>query len=67
MAQFQQIEPNQVGLISQDENGVIYQIALTEEQSKILNLLVASMSSEEKPLIRLPKEYDLIHKSECNG
>ncbi len=59
MPTFQTLQPNQIGLISQDENGVIYQIALTEEQSRMINAVVAMMS-EQKPLLRLPKEYDLI-------
>lgn len=61
--QFQSLKPNEIGLISQDETGNIYQIALTEEQSKVINMIVASMSSKEKPLVRLPKEYDLILKN----
>ena len=64
MPQFQSLEVNQVGLISQDDSGTIYQIALTEEQSRMINMIVASMSSPEKPLLRLPKEYDLILKTE---
>lgn len=58
MKNFESLQPNQVGLISQDENGIIYQIALTQEQSIMINAVVA-MWSAEKPLIRLPKEYDL--------
>jgi hypothetical protein len=58
MPQFESLKPNQIGLISQDENGTIYQIALTEEQSQTINA-IAAMMSKEKPLMRLPKEYDL--------
>jgi len=58
MKSFESLQPNQVGLISQDENGIIYQIALTQEQSTMINAVV-SMISKETPLIRLPKEYDL--------
>lgn len=63
MPQFESLQPNQVGLISQDENGIIYQIALTEEQSRMLNA-VAAMMSKENPLVRLPKQYDLKLASE---
>lgn len=66
MAQFESLNPDQVGLISQDEKGNIYQIALTKEQSGMLNFFVASLS-KEKPLIRLPSEYDLIYKSELKN
>jgi hypothetical protein len=59
MPKFESLKPNQIGIISQDDNGIIYQIALTEEQSQMLNAVVA-MLSKEKPLIRLPKEYNLI-------
>jgi hypothetical protein len=58
MENFESLQPNQVGLISQDENGIIYQIALTQEQSTMINAVV-SMMSKEIPLLRLPKEYDL--------
>jgi len=58
MPTFESLEPNQVGLISQDENGEIYQIALTPEQSNTINAVVAMMS-KESPLFRLPAEYNL--------
>ncbi len=63
MSKFESLQPNQVGLISQDESGVIYQIALTEEQSTTINAIVAMMS-QNSPLVRLPKEYDLILKTQ---
>lgn len=58
MPKFETLKADQLGLIAQDENGIIYQIALTEQQSQMINA-VAAMMSEEKPLVRLPKEYDL--------
>ena len=60
---FENIEPYKVSLVAQDENGNIFQLGLTEEQSSLLNAFVASMS-KEKSLIRLPKEYDLILKEQ---
>lgn len=61
MAIFKSLDDGQVGLIIQDENGTISQLGLTEDQSKILNVLVAKMS-ESKPLIKLPEEYNLFLK-----
>lgn len=61
MAKFETLKENQIGLISQDKEGNIYQIALTEQQSQMINA-VAAIMSKEKPLVRLPKEYDLTIK-----
>jgi len=50
------LEPNQVGLISQAEDGTIFQIGLTSDQSKMLNIIVATMS-KEKPLVRMDHRH----------
>lgn len=63
MPKFETLKANQLGLIAQDEKGVIYQIALTEQQSQMINA-VAAIMSKEQPLVRLPKEYDLKLASE---
>lgn len=63
MAAFETAEPGTIALIQQTEEGRILQIALTVEQSRLLQLFLASMSSEERPLIQMPEEYDLVLKS----
>lgn len=42
------------------------QIGLTEEQSRMLQILVAQMS-KGSPLVQMGEEYDLVLKSECSG
>ena len=61
MENFKELEVGALGLIQRDETGRISQIGLTEYQSKLLQLFLASMSQEQK-LIRLPESYDLILK-----
>lgn len=48
------------------EDGRIRQIAMTEEQSKALQLFLGAMSSAERPLIAMPEEYDLVLKREIH-
>ncbi len=52
-----------IGLIKETKDGRIVQLAMTEEQSKIIQILVAKMS-KHKPLIQLGKEYDLFTKKQ---
>ena len=52
-----------VALIQQQENGRILQIALTKSQSNMLQLFLAKLSQERK-LVQMPEEYDLILKSQ---
>lgn len=59
MTKIQNAEVGQLGLIQQLEDGTITQIGLTPEQSQLLQVLVASFSSVDKPLLRLPKQYNL--------
>jgi hypothetical protein len=55
------LEPNQVGLIGQSEDGGIYQIGLTEGQSRMLQFLIASISKEQ-PLVKMGPDHDLVLK-----
>ena len=48
-----------IALIQQQPDGRIAQIGLTVEQSKLLQIFLASISKETK-LVMMPKEYDLI-------
>lgn len=48
----------QFGIITENKNGVIKQIGLTEEKSKMLEFFLSSIS-KDSPLVELPKEYDL--------
>ena len=66
MAQFERLEIGQVSLVQETEDGRIRQIGLSEEQSKMLQILVASIS-QGSPLVQMGEEYDLILKSECGG
>ena len=59
MKNFKHLEIGKIGLIQQTKDGVIRQIGLTEEQSSMLQIFLATLSKEE-PLHALPKEYNLI-------
>jgi hypothetical protein len=62
MAQFENVEVGTVALIKQLECGRIAQIALTTQQSSMLQFFLAKLSEENK-LIQMPEEYDLVLKS----
>lgn len=47
------------GIIQKNEDGTISQIGLTESQYKLLEFFLSSLSSQEEPLRRLPKEFNL--------
>jgi len=66
MAKFERLEIGSVGLVQEAEDGRIRQIGLTEEQSKMLQILVAQIS-KDSPLVQMGEEYDLVLKSECGG
>lgn len=51
------------GVILLNEDNTISQIGLTPSQSKLLEQFLGSLS-EDNPLVKLPKEYDLILKEE---
>ena len=63
MAQFENAKAGTIALIQQQENGRILQIALTEQQSNMLQFFLASMS-KGNPLVQMPEDYDLILKSQ---
>jgi len=52
------IEKGKIGLIQELDDGTICQIGLTQEQSDMLQIIVSSIAMG-KPLIRLPKQYNL--------
>lgn len=56
--EIQNANAGKLGLIQQLEDGTITQIGLTPDQSELLQSLVASLAGG-KPLIRLPKQYNL--------
>lgn len=62
MAQFENVEVGTVALIKQLECGRIVQIALTTQQSSMLQFFLAKLSEENK-LIQMPEQYDLVLKS----
>jgi len=62
MSKFTELEVGAIALIQQQENGRILQIGLTIEQSKMLQMFLATLSQESK-LIQMPDDYDLVLKS----
>jgi hypothetical protein len=56
---FERLDIGAVGLVQETEDGRIRQIGLTEAQSKMLQVLVASMSNGS-PLLQMGEEYDLV-------
>lgn len=58
MKQFENLEIGKIGLIQQNKDGSISQIGLTQEQSNLLQEML-KIISQDKPLVKLPKEYDL--------
>jgi hypothetical protein len=66
MAKFERLNIGAVGLVQETEDGRIRQIGLTEEQSNMLQVLVASISNGS-PLVQMGEEYDLVLKSELKA
>jgi len=62
MANFENVEVGTIALIKQLECGRIVQIALTTQQSSMLQFFLAKLSEENK-LIQMPEQYDLVLKS----
>ena len=58
---FTELEVGAIALI-QRKGGRILQIGLTVEQSKLLQIFLATLSQESK-LIQMPEDYDLVLKS----
>lgn len=59
------VEVGTVALIQQTETGRIMQIAMTSDQSKMLQIFLATIS-QGNPLVQMGEEYDLILKSSLN-
>jgi hypothetical protein len=51
-------EIGRLGLIQENQDGSISQIGLTHEQSEALQICV-SLIADGKPLVRLPKHFNL--------
>jgi len=62
MAKFESQEPGTICLIMQEENGRIFQLAVTEEQSRIIQILLGPIS-KESPFVKMGEEHDLVLKS----
>lgn len=62
MANFTTAEPGTIALIQQTKEGRIQQIALTVEQSDMLQFFLGKLS-EVSPLVQMGEEHDLILKS----
>lgn len=56
------VEVGTVALIQQTEDGRILQLAMTTEQSKMLQIFLATIS-QGQPLIRMSDDHDLVLKS----
>ena len=56
------VDVGTIALIQQTETGRILQVAMTTEQSKMLQILLASIS-QGQPLVQMGEDYDLILKS----
>lgn len=66
MLKFERAEIGNICLVQETEDGRIRQIGLTADQSRVLQILLASISKEE-PLTQMGCEFDLVLKSSlCN-
>jgi hypothetical protein len=61
MAQFERAEIGNICLVQEKEDGRIVQIAMTEEQNNMLQILLASIS-KGSPFVQMGAEYDLVLK-----
>ncbi len=57
------LEVGEIALIQQQPDGRICQIGITVAQSKMLQTFLAMLSKESK-LVQMPKEYDLVLKTQ---
>ena len=55
-----------IGLIKRMPDGRIVQIGTTAQQQMMLQMVLASFS-QDKPMVILPSEYDLVLKSEVTA
>ena len=66
MAKFETVDPGVIALIQQTKEGRILQIALTQAQSNMLQIFLASISQQD-PLVQMSEEHDLVLKINlCN-
>lgn len=56
------VDVGTIALIQQTETGRIMQIAMTSEQSKMLQIILASIS-QGSPLVQMGEDHDLVLKS----
>lgn len=56
-------DENHIGLIKQLPCGRVIQFGMTQEQQKMLQMLLGSIT-QDQPMAILPSEYDLVLKSE---
>lgn len=59
---FKELEYGQIGLIMRNDDGTISQIALTKTHSELINLLIGQLTLD-KPLFKMPPEYNLMKVS----
>lgn len=62
MAKFERAEIGSICLVQETEDGRIRQIGLTQEQNKVLQIFLASLS-KSTPLVKMGEEFDLVLKS----
>lgn len=62
MAKFEPVESGIIALIMQDENERIIQLGVTQEQSDMIQILLASIS-RESAFVKMGEEHDLVLKS----
>lgn len=56
------VDVGTIALIQQTETGRILQVAMTAEQSKMLQIFLATIS-QGQPLVQMGEDHDLILKS----
>lgn len=61
MNKFERLAIGAIGLVQETEDGRIRQIALTADQSAMLQYMLAVIS-KGSPLIQMGEEYDLVLK-----
>ena len=63
MLKLENLKPNEIGLVQQQDDGRIIQIGMTKDQSILLqNFLV--ILSKESPLVKMGEDYELVLKSQ---
>lgn len=55
-----------IGLIKRTPDGRIVQIGMTQEQQTMLKLSLAAIS-KDRPMVRMPEQYDLVLISEVQS